>query len=70
MLRILIFQFNTLITSVTRNSNGCFSLKHKNCEIQTKNVIVATGPFHIPYTPSFHTKITDDTLQIHSNYCK
>jgi putative flavoprotein involved in K+ transport len=59
-----------LITSVTRNSNGYFSLKHKNGQIETKNVIVATGPFHIPYTPAFHTKITEDTLQVHSNYYK
>lgn len=63
-------QFNTLITSVNRNSNGCFSLKHKNGQIETMNVIVATGPFHIPYTPAFHTKITEDTLQVHSNYYK
>lgn len=63
-------QFNTLITSVKKNENGDFILSHENGEIETKNVIVATGPFHTPYTPPCHAKISKSTLQMHSNYYK
>ena len=63
-------QFNTLITAVQKKENGSFILTHKDGEIVAKNVIVATGPFHIPYTPPCHTKISVDTLQMHSNYYK
>ena len=63
-------QFNTLITAVRKKENGSFILSHKGGEIETQNVIVATGPFHIPYTPPCHTKIASDTLQMHSNYYK
>ena len=63
-------QFNTLITSVRKNENGFFTLSHKEGAIETKNIIVATGPFHTPYTPPCHTKISTDTMQMHSNYYK
>ena len=62
-------QLNTLVTSVRKTEKGFF-VTHKEGEIETKNVIVATGPFHIPYTPPCHTKISDTILQMHSNYYK
>jgi putative flavoprotein involved in K+ transport len=62
-------QLNTLVTSVRKTKEGFF-VTHKGGEIETKNVIVATGPFHIPYTPPCHTKISDSILQMHSNYYK
>lgn len=62
-------QLNTLITSVKKKAD-CFLLTHKNGEITAKQVIVATGPFHIPYTPPCHTKISDSIKQIHSNFYK
>ena len=62
-------QLDTLITSVRKNEKG-FYVSHKDGEIQTKNVIVATGPFHIPYTPPCHTKISKTVFQMHSNYYK
>ena len=60
-------QLNTLGTSVRKTENG-FYVTHKNGEIQAKNIIVATGPFHTPYTPPCHSKISESTLQIHSNF--
>lgn len=60
-------QLNTLITSVKKSEKG-FHIIHKNGEIEAQNVVVATGPFHIPYTPPFHTKIGGSILQMHSNY--
>ncbi|MGJ8685062.1 MAG: flavin-containing monooxygenase [Nonlabens sp.] len=62
-------QLNTLVTSVRRHKKS-FSISHKDGEIEAKNVIVATGPFHIPYTPPCHKKAADEILQIHSNYYK
>ena len=63
-------QFNTLITEVRKTKKDTFILNHKAGEIEAKGVIVATGPFHIPYTPPCHTKISEETLQMHSNYYK
>lgn len=62
-------QLNTLVTSVSKVKDG-FSIKYKNGNIEATNVVVATGPFHIPYTPPCHTKISDSILQMHSNYYK
>jgi len=60
-------QLNTLITSVKKTKSG-FHILHNNGEFNAKNVIVATGPFHTPYTPPCHTKISENTIQMHSNY--
>ncbi|CAM1347981.1 flavin-containing monooxygenase [Tenacibaculum halocynthiae] len=62
-------QLNTLVTSVSKTKEGFF-IKYKDGSIEAKNVVVATGPFHIPYTPPCHTKISDSILQMHSNYYK
>lgn len=62
-------QLNTLVTSVRKTEKG-FYVTHENGEIEAKNVIVATGPFHIPYTPPCHVKVSESILQMHSNYYK
>ena len=62
-------QFNTLITSVRKTEKG-FQVSHKDGEFETKNVIIATGPFHTPYTPPCHTKISNQTIQMHSDFYK
>jgi len=62
-------QLNTLVTAVRKTEKGFF-VTHKDGEIKAKNVIVATGPFHIPYTPPCHTKISEKVFQMHSNYYK
>jgi putative flavoprotein involved in K+ transport len=62
-------EFNHKITSL-KNNNGVFTLKSDTKEFESKNVIVATGPFHKPFTPPFHTKIDKDIIQIHSEYYK
>lgn len=62
-------QLNTLVISVKKNESS-FYINHKDGKIQTKNVIVATGPFHIPYTPVCHRKIAKSIFQIHSNFYK
>ena len=62
-------QFNTLITSAKKTAEG-FELEYNGGTLQAENVIVATGPFHIPYTPPCATKLSDSVFQIHSNYYK
>lgn len=62
-------KLNTLVTAVRKTEDG-FCITHKDGEIQTKNVVVATGPFHTPYTPPCHTKISESVTQIHSNFYK
>lgn len=62
-------QLNTLVTSVRKTAKG-FHISHSGGEIEAQHVIVATGPFHTPYTPPCHTKISDSVLQMHSNYYK
>lgn len=62
-------QLNTLVTSV-RKEGELFWVKYADGSIQAKHVIVATGPFHTPYTPACHQKIAKEVLQLHSNYYK
>ena len=62
-------QLNTLITAVRKSEKG-FHITSRQGELMAKNVIVATGPFHTPYTPPCHTKIGDEILQMHSNFYK
>ena len=62
-------RFNTLITSVKKKKDS-FILTHANGELSAKQVIVATGPFHVPYTPPCHRKLNNSILQMHSNYYK
>jgi putative flavoprotein involved in K+ transport len=60
-------QFNTLITSIRKTENG-FVIEHKDVTLQAQNLVIATGPFHTPFTPPCHKKISENTLQMHSNY--
>ena len=62
-------QLNSLVTAVSKTEKG-FIVTYNEGTIFTKNVIIATGPFHIPYTPPCHTRISEEILQIHSNYYK
>lgn len=62
-------QLNTLVTSIKKSAKG-FHVIYNEGELIAKNVIVATGPFHIPYTPPCHTKLSDEVSQMHSNYYK
>ena len=62
-------QFDTLITSIEKKK-GVFKLKYDEGELECQNVIIATGPFHTPYTPPFSIKINKKVKQIHSNYYK
>jgi putative flavoprotein involved in K+ transport len=62
-------QLNTLVDSVKKTEEG-FIILYNEGLLRAKNVIVATGPFHTPYTPPCHTKLSSNVLQMHSNYYK
>ncbi|TVZ51043.1 flavin-containing monooxygenase [Dokdonia sp. Hel_I_53] len=62
-------KLNTLVTSVSKKKDK-FYIKFNDGIYESKNVVVATGPFHIPYTPPCNTKISKNVLQFHSNYYK
>lgn len=58
-------EFNQKIKKL-KKVEDYFVLESDNQSYKTKNVIVATGPFHTPFTPKFHYKIADNIIQIHS----
>jgi putative flavoprotein involved in K+ transport len=60
-------QLDTLVKKVDKNK-GVFAVFTNDDTIFARNVVVATGPFHIPYTPSFAKNLSSDIFQIHSNY--
>ncbi|NBC57404.1 MAG: NAD(P)-binding domain-containing protein [Bacteroidetes bacterium] len=62
-------QLHTLITKIYKN-DGLFVLESKNKTFVSHNVVIATGPFHIPYTPPFYKKLSKEIKQWHSNYYK
>lgn len=62
-------EFNQKINSL-KKEGAFFIVKSETHEYRAKNVIVATGPFHTPFTPVFHKKIAENVIQIHSEHYK
>ncbi|ARV06985.1 potassium transporter Trk [Polaribacter sp. SA4-10] len=62
-------KFNQKITSLKKEKD-VFILKSDTKTFEAKNVIIATGPFHKPFTPACHTKISKEIIQIHSEHYK
>ncbi|WP_274474656.1 flavin-containing monooxygenase [Mangrovimonas aestuarii] len=60
--------FNQKITSM-KKIEDYFVLESETKTYKAMNVVIATGPFHTPFTPACHTKISKKIYQIHSeNY--
>lgn len=51
-------------------TNDCFTIQSDHGSVQSRQVIVATGPFHVPSIPSFAQQLSDDVLQLHSSEYK
>lgn len=62
-------QFNTLIHELKKTKDG-FELSSDKETLTAKNIIVATGPFHTPYTPACSKHMDESINQIHSNFYK
>lgn len=62
-------QLDQLVTKIEKK-DGLFYVYHNQKITKTKGIIVATGPFHIPYTPPCHQDIDKNIIQTHSNAYK
>jgi len=62
-------EFDTLVTEI-QDKSDYFVVKCEDVFYEAEQVIIATGPFHIPYTPPFYQKIDSSVFQIHSDYYK
>ena len=58
-------RLNTRITSLTRADDG-YAARSGNDEIRADQVVVATGPFHAPFTPPISEQLDPGITQIHS----
>ncbi|MFD1017280.1 flavin-containing monooxygenase [Winogradskyella rapida] len=62
-------QLNTLAERIEKTADG-FKISTNKEALFCKQVIIATGPFHIPFTPKFHKNLSSSIYQVHSNYYK
>jgi len=60
---------NTKVTSLRHNE--LYEIETDKGRMQARNVVVATGPFQVPFIPPMARDIDADVFQIHSiNYCR
>ena len=59
-------RLNTTVTSMTRAGDGSYLVKAGADELEAAQVVVATGPFRVPFTPPVAAGLTADVHQIHS----
>ncbi|KGJ99041.1 flavin-containing monooxygenase [Thalassotalea sp. ND16A] len=58
-------QLNTKVESLEKNA-GVYQVNANSRKLFCRNVIIATGPFHTPFIPSFAANICSTVKQIHS----
>jgi putative flavoprotein involved in K+ transport len=58
-------RLNTAITSLTR-TDARYVAKAGQQTVQARQVVLATGPFHVPFIPTVSTQLPADVPQIHS----
>ncbi len=57
---------NVNVESLRHTEQG-YQITAGTSSFSARNVIVATGPFHLPYTPAFTSQLDPEILQIHSS---
>lgn len=62
-------KLNTTVTRMTKRETG-FKIETTKETIQSKNAVIATGPFQEPFIPSFADNLSDDVYQLHSSQYK
>jgi putative flavoprotein involved in K+ transport len=61
-------RLNTKVTALTR-TDGLYVAKTGEEAVEARRVVIATGPFDVPFTPSIAAQLDPDVHQIHSqNY--
>lgn len=62
-------QKNTEVQHITK-LDGIFHITTQNSSLQTKNVIIASGPFQHPNIPIFSKVLSKEVVQLHSSQFK
>ena len=57
---------NVRVNQVTRSSKG-FRIETDGIQLEADNVVVATGPFHVPRIPDVSRDISSEIVQLHSS---
>ncbi|MFS0864045.1 flavin-containing monooxygenase [Fredinandcohnia sp. 179-A 10B2 NHS] len=60
-------QQDTEIISVSKHFNNGFKLLTSKGELESKNIVVATGPFQNPLIPTFANRLSNKVSQFHSS---
>jgi putative flavoprotein involved in K+ transport len=58
-------RLNTPVTSL-RREDGTYVARSAEGEFRARQVVIATGPFHIPFTPAVSQDLDPELSQIHS----
>lgn len=58
-------RLNTKVGSLTQR-DGAYVVTTADAELTTSQVVVATGPFHVPFVPPIVDKVDEAVFQIHS----
>jgi putative flavoprotein involved in K+ transport len=58
-------RLNTTVTSLAKTDGG-YVAKAGDDMFQARQVVVATGPFHVPFTPPVADQLDPDVRQVHS----
>ena len=62
-------RYGSKVDELSRNGQG-YHIAAGVSKLSSKNVIIATGPFQVPYTPAFANELESSILQFHSSaYC-
>ena len=59
-------RLDTTVTSLTRAGNGSYLVKAGVDELEATQVVVATGPFQVPFTPPVAADLAPEVHQLHS----
>jgi putative flavoprotein involved in K+ transport len=59
-------RLDTTVTSLTRGADGTYLAKAGTEAVETRQVVVATGPFQVPFTPPVAADLAPDVHQLHS----
>lgn len=60
-------EFNSRVQSVRARDDGGFLVDLADRTYEADQVVVATGPFQIPFTPAIAGDLADDVVQMHSS---
>ena len=59
-------RLDTTVTRLTRTDNGAYLAETTTGQIRADQVVVATGPFQVPFTPPIANELDPELSQLHS----